>query len=110
MWVEDLMCARKLLKEITGNALSCTILHVHNQSTIPVVTEHGNYQRIKRFAKKSRKIAKFVKKENIAVQYVSSEANIADIFTKALGPTRFQSLQKALIVEDVAMAAQVHTE
>ncbi|OWY92836.1 polyprotein, partial [Phytophthora megakarya] len=108
MCVEDLIWARKLMKEITGNAMPCSTLHIDNQSTITVVSEPGNYQRMKRFAKRTRKIAEFVKQHKIAVQYVSSEQNIADIFTKALGPHQFQSLRQALNVEDVAEAIQGH--
>lgn len=110
MCVEDLMWARKLVKELRGEALPCSILHVDNQSAITVATEPGNYQRMKRFAKQSRKIAEFVAKGKINVQYVSTERNIADIFTKALGPQRFQGLRQALNVEDVAAAIQVQHE
>ncbi|ETI55870.1 hypothetical protein F443_01500 [Phytophthora nicotianae P1569] len=70
---------------------------------------HENNQTMKKITKKTRKIVEIVKKEKLEVQYASSEGNIADIFTKALGPTRFQGLRKALNVEDVT-AVQVHTE
>ncbi|GMG17121.1 unnamed protein product [Phytophthora fragariaefolia] len=76
MCVEDLMWARKLLKEIRGKSPPCSTLHMDNQSTITVVKEHGNYKRMKRFAKKSRKIAEFVKKGKITVEYDSSGENI----------------------------------
>lgn len=52
-------------------------------------------------------IAEFVSTDKIDVQYVSSERNIADIFTKALEPQRFQSLCRELNVEDVEAAVQV---
>jgi len=99
MCVEDLMWARKLLKEIRGENPPCSTLYMDNQSTLTVVKEPGNYQRMKRFAKTSRKIAEFVDNQKIAVQYVSSEENTADIFTKALVPLRFQGLRQKLTVE-----------
>jgi hypothetical protein len=101
MCVEDLMWARKLLKEIRGENPPFATLYMDNQSTLTVVKEPGNYQRMKRFAKTSRKIAEFVDKQKIAVRYVSSEENTADIFTKALGPRRFQGLRQKLNIEDV---------
>jgi len=110
MCVEDLMWARKLLKEIRGENPPCSTLYMDNQSTLTVVKEPGNYQRMKRFAKTSRKIAAFVDKQKIAVQYVSSEENTADIFTKALGPLRFQGLRQKRNVEDVDAVDQVQHE
>ncbi|KAF4132728.1 putative integrase catalytic domain-containing protein [Phytophthora infestans] len=108
MCVEDLMWARKLLKEIRSDKMPCSTLYMDNQSTLTVVTEPGNYQRMKRFGKTSRKIAEFVEKEKIAVQYISSEENIADIFTKALGPQRFQGLRQKLNVENVEQDEAQH--
>ncbi|KAG2784564.1 hypothetical protein PC129_g15085 [Phytophthora cactorum] len=58
---------------------------------------------MKRFAKTSRKIAKLVEKKNFQVQYVFTGGDVADIFTKALGQIRFQSLRQVLNVEDVRL-------
>ncbi|KAG3083487.1 hypothetical protein PI125_g19742 [Phytophthora idaei] len=58
---------------------------------------------MKRFAKTSRKIAELVEKKNIQVQYVFTGGDVADIFTKALGHIRFQSLRQVLNVEDVRL-------
>ncbi|OWZ10429.1 hypothetical protein PHMEG_00016726 [Phytophthora megakarya] len=108
--VEDLMWARKLIKEMTGRSQPCSTLHADNQSTITVVSEHGNCKRMKSFAKHSRKIVELVEKQKLTVQYVPSAENIADIFMKTLGPQRFQGLRKLLNVEDVSAAVQGQSE
>ncbi|POM77776.1 Gag-pol Polyprotein [Phytophthora palmivora] len=108
--VDDMIWARKLLKEIRGESPPCSKLFMDNQSTIMVATEPGNYKKMKRFAKLSREIAEFVKKDKVQVEYVPSAENVADIFTKALGPQRFQGLRQALNVEDVSTAIPVQHE
>ena len=75
-------------------------LFVNNQSTITICTNVGNYDGAIRYAKKSNKIAKMVEKEKLWMKYVSTENNIADIFTKALGPQRFEKLRERLGVKD----------
>ncbi|OWZ12857.1 Gag-pol Polyprotein, partial [Phytophthora megakarya] len=56
MCVEDLLWAQKLLKELKLDAKAGK-LHIDNQSTIKVCTDAGNFDGVRRYAKKSRKIA-----------------------------------------------------
>ncbi|KAG6623105.1 uncharacterized protein IUM83_12187 [Phytophthora cinnamomi] len=100
MCIEDLLWAKKLLKELRLWQQK-PVLQIDNQSTIKVCSEAGNFEGVKRYAKKSRKIAELVEKKNLKVQYVPTSENIADMFTKALGPEQFEKLRRLLGVEDV---------
>ncbi|OWZ01132.1 hypothetical protein PHMEG_00027542 [Phytophthora megakarya] len=91
MCVEDLLWTQKLLKELKLDAKAGK-LHIDNQSTIKVCTDAGNFDGVRRYAKKSRKIAELVDKK---------KENIADMFTKALGPQRFEKLRDGLGVKDI---------
>ncbi|KAG6576245.1 Copia-type Polyprotein [Phytophthora cinnamomi] len=68
---------------------------------IKVCSEAGNFEGVKRYAKKSRKIAELVENKKLKEQYVPTSENIADMFTKALGPQQFEKLRRLLGVEDV---------
>ncbi|KAE9263711.1 hypothetical protein PR003_g33056 [Phytophthora rubi] len=46
-------------------------------------------------------IAEFVDEGAVEMKYVSTADNVADIFTKALGPQRFEYLRDRLNLEDV---------
>ncbi|KAE8896230.1 hypothetical protein PF003_g19948 [Phytophthora fragariae] len=103
MCVEDLLWARKLLKELMFD-LDITRLLMYNQSTIKVCSDAGNFDGVKRYAKKSRKLAELVEMKKLVIDYTSTSDNIADMFTKALGPQQFEKLRGLLGVEDVVTA------
>ncbi|POM58985.1 Copia-type Polyprotein [Phytophthora palmivora] len=98
--VEDLIWARKLIKEL-GFEQEIGKLFIDNQSTIKVCTDAGNFDGVKRYAKKSRKLAELVERKKIDIEYVQTSENAADMFTKALGPQRFEKLRSELGVEDI---------
>ena len=72
-----------------------------NQSTLTICTNVGNYDGAIRYAKKSNKIAEMVECGDFTIKYVPTEDNIADMFTKALGPQRFEKLRERLGMKNV---------
>ncbi|POM75943.1 LOW QUALITY PROTEIN: Hypothetical protein PHPALM_6880 [Phytophthora palmivora] len=82
--VENLLWATELLEEI-GMA-----------SALKVCTTVGNYEGVKRYAKLSHKIAELVEAKGLALEYGPTSENIADMFSKVLGPQRFSMLQELL--------------
>ncbi|KAF4149565.1 putative transposon Ty5-1 protein [Phytophthora infestans] len=64
--------------------------------TIKVCTYARNFDGVKRFAKKSRKLSELVERGKLSIEYVSTEDIIADMFTKALGIQRFEKLLEKL--------------
>ena len=72
-----------------------------NQSMLTICSTVVNYDGAIRYAKKSNKIAEMVRKKVFTIQYVATEDNVAAIFTKALGPQRFEKLRQQLRVTSV---------
>ncbi|POM65706.1 Polyprotein [Phytophthora palmivora] len=101
--VENLLWVKELLEDI-GMAVEVPKLFLDNQSALKVCTTVGNYEGVKRYSKLSHKIAELVEAEGLALEYVPTSENIADMFTKALGPQRFSMLRELLGVENVAEA------
>eukprot|EP00644_Phytophthora_capsici_P003371 jgi/Phyca11/507920/fgenesh2_kg.PHYCAscaffold_31_\ len=87
MCAEDLLWARKMLKEL-GFKKETGKLYLDNQSTIKVCTDAVNFDGVKRFAKKSRKLAELVDKGKLEIEYVSTEET-------------FEKLRRLLGVADV---------
>lgn len=101
--VEDLVWACKLLKELKLDP-AMGQLFMDNQSMLKVGSDVGNFDGVKRYAKKSRKLAEFVEQKKITMHYMPSADNVADMFTKALGPQQFVKLREMLGVEDMVAA------
>ena len=100
MCVEQYVWARKLINELKISQLLGD-LRMDNQSTLTICLSVGNYDGAIRYAKKSNKIVEMVKCEEFTINYVPTEDNIADMFTKALGPQRFEKLRERLGVKNV---------
>jgi len=103
--VGDLLWAQELLTEIGLKPL-VPELHCDNQSTIKVCEHVGNYDGVKRLAKMSHKIAELVEAKAMSLHYVPTADNMSDMFTKALGPQRFEQLRELLGVRDVVEAVE----
>ena len=100
MCVEQFVWARRLINELKLNQLPGE-LRMDNQSTITICTSVGNYDGAIRYAKKSNKIAEMVECGEFTIKYVPTEDNIADMYTKALRPQRFEKLRDQLGVRNV---------
>ncbi|KAE9298600.1 hypothetical protein PF001_g15852 [Phytophthora fragariae] len=101
--VENLLWAKELLEEI-GMTVEVPKLFIDNQSALKVCQTVGNYEGVKRYAKLGHKIAELVEAKELTLEYVPTSENIADMFTKALGPQRFALLRELVGVEDVTGA------
>ncbi|KAE9285443.1 hypothetical protein PR003_g26582 [Phytophthora rubi] len=86
--VENLLLAKELLEEI-GMTVEVPKLFIDNQSALKVCQTVGNYEGVTRYAKLGHKIEELVEAKELTLEYVPSSENIADMFTKALGPQRF---------------------
>ncbi|KAE8955656.1 hypothetical protein PR001_g32012 [Phytophthora rubi] len=98
--VDNLIWARQLLAELHVKTETSTV-HCDNQSALHVIANRCNSKKVQRFAKEARMIAEFVDEGAVEMKYVSTADNVADIFTKALGPQRFEYLRDRLNLEDV---------
>ena len=65
-----------------------------NSGSIAFSLNEVNHSKMKHIAMRECFIRETVQENLIAPKYVSSAFDIADIFTKALGPNKFQELGK----------------
>ncbi|OWZ12549.1 LOW QUALITY PROTEIN: Copia type Polyprotein [Phytophthora megakarya] len=95
MWKYNNVCAElKLRRE------KKTILYEDNQAAIHVIVSSG--YKVKSLDLKFHKIRDFVERGVFKVEYCPSEDNIADIFTKLLGPQQLSKLRLCLNVIPVS--------
>ncbi|GMF28765.1 unnamed protein product [Phytophthora fragariaefolia] len=87
-----------LCKELNLTRYHPTVLYQDNQATITVLTEiKGNYK-TKSVDLKYHKVRDFQERGEFEVRYCPSSENLADIFTKALGPTLFRKFRQRMNV------------
>ncbi|KAE8972041.1 hypothetical protein PF011_g25800 [Phytophthora fragariae] len=95
-----------LCKELNLARYHPTVLYQDNQATITVLTEiKGNYK-TKSVDLKYQKVRDFHERGEFKVVYCLSNENLADIFTKALGPTLFRKFREQLNVMPLPTAIE----
>jgi len=100
--------ARELLLELGYGKKDLQVpVYCDNQSTIAVVENNGNTSRVRHMAKHARFINEYIQAKELDVIYVPSADNLADVFTKALGPAEFERQRSRLNIEDVTEAWEV---
>ncbi|KAE9037986.1 hypothetical protein PR001_g8153, partial [Phytophthora rubi] len=87
-----------LFEELKLRRAKQTILFEDNQAAIKVISEVGSNYKVRSVDLKFHKIRDFVERNVFRVTYCPSEDNIADIFTKPLGPQQFCKLRQSLNV------------
>ncbi|KAE9029193.1 Retrovirus-related Pol polyprotein from transposon TNT 1-94 [Phytophthora rubi] len=101
---EVVLWAQDLLKELGVKQTIETTLFCDNQSTLKAIEINGNSDRLRNYAKVIRYVADHVDAGKLQLLYVPTTDNLADIFTKALEPTRFKELRDGLSVENAKAA------
>jgi hypothetical protein len=107
-WSKMVVWARELLLELGYGKKELQVpVYCDNQSTIAVVENNGNTSRVRHMAKHARFINEYIQAKELDVLYVPSADNLADVFTKALGPAEFERQRSRLNIEDVTEAWEV---
>lgn len=86
MWIRNIFSELKI-------ELGPTPIHIDNQGTIQVIKNVQVHSKTEHIDIKLFFIRDAYKDKKIAVDYVKSEEDIADIFTKALPPCKFEKLR-----------------
>jgi hypothetical protein len=89
---------RKLLKDIRPQCEKATVIFVDNQSAIKLVKNPEFHKRTKHIDVRYHYIPEKVNAKEIKVEYVPSELQKADIFTKALTKEKFKHLCSSMNV------------
>ncbi|KAE9283969.1 hypothetical protein PR003_g26983 [Phytophthora rubi] len=92
------MWTLNLFKELKVRPTQPTVLYDDNQAAIQVIGQVSSSYKVKSVDLKFHKIRDFVERDVFLVEYCPSTDNIADIFTKPLGPQQFCKLRQRLNV------------
>ena len=75
-----------------GNETKCVIVYVDNQGAIALAKNPVQHQRSKHIDIRYHSVRLEVQKESVQFEYVQSEDNVADIFTKPVSRARLNML------------------
>lgn len=90
IWLE------RLLKDLDVEPEHPVVYHEDNQSTIKVVEEERDTGRLKHVDVRHRFVREEIQRGNIAVQYIRTGEQVADIMTKGLPVSAFQKHRASL--------------
>ena len=89
IWLKQLLeCMRFLVKPV--------VVYVDNKSTLQIASHPTSHKRTKHLDITLLKIREYVEERKIELFYIKSEQNIADMFTKSLGRTKFEYFVRQL--------------
>jgi hypothetical protein len=94
---KEIMWMRILLNELNVQVETPTIIYVDNQSAIRISDNVSSHSRTKHIDIKHYYINDLVEQGEIKLQWISTEDQLADIFTKTLKTSTFTSLRDRLI-------------
>lgn len=95
IWLQELM------EEITGQACKKVTICINNKSAIALTKNPVFHGRSKHIHKRYHFIRECVENDQVEVQHVPGVEQKADMFTKALGKTKFHEMRKLVGVENV---------
>ena len=90
---KELVWARSFLGEL-GIKLNASTLYVDNQGAISLIKNFQVNAKTKHLDIKLHMVRDYISEKQISVEYISTDKNLADLFTKALPKERFQRLAR----------------
>ena len=79
-------------------------LKLDNKSAIDLAYNPEHHQKTKHIERRHLKIRELVESEAVEPQFVPTDANVADIFTKVLPGRRFEKLRRILLNHEMPTA------
>lgn len=106
--VKECLWLTGLLKEIGGSQIGPVLLRGDNQSALSLAQHPVMHPRSKHIDIQFHFIREQVERGVVSVEYVQSEHNVADVFTKPLGPEKFRSFVPLLGLTRRSVASGSH--
>ena len=94
---KEIMWMKMILEELQLTVSSPSIIYVDNQSAIKISENDIAHDRTKHIDIKHYFVKDAIEKRIIKLQWISTDQQLADIFTKPLQPASFTSLRDRLI-------------
>lgn len=88
------------MKSLIGNFKESSVMYVDNQSAIKLVKNSEYHKRTKHIDIKYHFIREKLEEKVFRLEYVSTEDQMADVFTKPLSKNRLERLRKIIGVVD----------
>ena len=95
--IQEIIWQRAMLQELGFDQSKPSIIHEDNQSTITISKNGIKNDRTKHVAIKYHFVTDCINNNNIKLEWISSEDQQADIFTKALGAIKHAKLKHLLM-------------
>jgi len=87
---------RGLMEEIGMPLTTPIVIHCDNQSSIKLAKNSVQNARTKHIERQIHFVRHHIKKQRIAVNYIKSQDQVADILTKPLTPQKFREMRNML--------------
>jgi hypothetical protein len=95
--IKEVIWVRKLLVELSYPLQEPIVTYSDNQSALDVVENDCLHDRSKHIEIKYHFVRDETRKGRVLLEWISTQDQIADIFTKGLGPTLFSKFRSKLI-------------
>ena len=96
---KEVIFLQQLIFELVEKDVRPTKIMVDNQSTIKMCENPSQHQRTKHIDVKYLYVRELIQEGKITLEYVDTNANVADVFTKPTVGSRFHELTKDLVTE-----------
>jgi hypothetical protein len=101
---KEVIWLRKLLAGLFGDVLETTIIHCDNQRCVKLSENPIYHDRSKHIEMRYHYLRDMVQKGAIRLQYIPTDEQIADVFTKSLSATKFVYFRDKLgMVENASL-------
>ena len=98
---KEVVWLRKLLADLSGHQVDVTVIFCNNQSCVKLSENPVFHDRSKHINMKYHYIRDILQKGVVKLQYISTDEQVADIFTKPLARVKFVYFQEWLgVVEN----------
>ena len=95
--IKEVVWMRKLLSEFSFTIQEPIDIYTDNQSAIKILENDCQHDRSKHIEIKYHFIRDEIKRKRVLLKWIDTENQVADIFTKGLGPTRFDKLRNKVV-------------
>lgn len=100
----EIVFLRGLFKSLGISLDGPTPLGIDNQGAVALAESYVSNSRTKHIERRHLKIRELVESEAVEPQFVPTDANVADIFTKVLPRRRFEKLRRILLNHEMPTA------